>query len=356
MNKITFAIMLTLLSTVGFTMAAPEYDSMSDVTNAFEHIHLCGWGFFKGRVVVGKLEKPKDARIAARMPFHDDGSYCTALYSGRKIMFYAHGYDPIHVVSTNLVDPGVIDAGVSIFNKSKPENLRTLETRINVDKPEILSTPIKAALSINNYDYLWEDHGYRCGARRIVQVASKKAEPGEPIQFGGLSRIPYYLNLSAKGFISQKIKIDPAASGTIDLGTLKLLSATTLKITYRTRIRKNGKKWQTDETYKTGTIICNGQNEFKFTDLRDGLGNSLELRFEPKENGTVEASFFHWDENNFRTLGNIKASDAPDFSDIDIETYEGRAYLPVAENELYLFRKHEVNDTDIEILFLAERI
>ena len=43
-------------------------------------------------------------------------------------------------------------------------------------------------------------------------------------------------------FISQKIKIDPAASGTIDLGTLKLLSATTLKITYRTRIRKNGKK------------------------------------------------------------------------------------------------------------------
>ncbi|MCF6312625.1 MAG: hypothetical protein L3J39_09265 [Verrucomicrobiales bacterium] len=72
-----------------------DYESISVVKEEQSGVKSRWHG--KGKVIIGRLDMPNNAKIATRTPIYNDGSFCTALYSERKLIFYAHGYEPLWV-------------------------------------------------------------------------------------------------------------------------------------------------------------------------------------------------------------------------------------------------------------------
>lgn len=338
------AALLALVLSFNARAESPDYLAMERVDEHMEQLSY--WGLFSGYVMVGKLKSPEDARVASRILVREDGSYSLALHKTRKLVFHAHGYDPLHITSTNIISSGVVDAGTSTFSKSTAENLRTLRAQIAAQGED---TPVRARLVITNEDYVWEDHGHECGAAVTIPVKEWKLRGGGPISLADLSRAPYQLIISAPGHIRQSIRLDPQTNDAIEFDLILLMKAPRLEIAYRSRVRHNGGDWMVDAEPKTATISCDGAAEFKFTSERDGLGNSLELRMKPLNDG-VQASFFYWGEDNFRELNGLDLKYAR-FDELDLDAVPGNPRVTLRSGATYLFRKRDVNGTDIELLF-----
>jgi hypothetical protein len=336
-----------------------DYASMKDVANALqfarswndvEYTPLVGPVAPIGYVIVGRLNIPKDARVSARIPIYDDGSYCTAISRGRKLFFFAHGYKPLEITPSSKIATNVYNAGLKSFIKAKPDDIRQLEAKITAAHLSNGTLPITCSLQISNYKYLWQDHGNRCGAPITVEVASQRISSGAAIKFEQLSRIPYVLVITAPGYIKQELTISETKDGIINMGKICLMPAKKILITYRARVRQKDGKWISDDALKTAVISCDGSSEFLFSNQRDGLGNSLELRMSPKEN-IVKASFFYYQPNSFYNLGARNIKDIKGWKAVDISRATGSTEAVLQNNKLYYFRINDINGTDIELLF-----
>jgi len=304
----------------------------------------------KGIVIVGRLSAPDDLPIASRIPFQKDGSYCTALYPGRRLVFYAHGYNPLEISNSSEIAQNVYDAGSLAFSKATGKDVRQLRARAVAQNSDGKAVPVTCALQLHNEEYLWQDHGYQSGARVQVTVASQVVAQGQELAFSGLSRIPYVLVARAPGFIETRLMIARDREGVIDVGTITLVPAKTLLITYKARVRKSGGQWVGGDAIKTAAVSCDGASEFRFTDQRDGLGNTLELRMTPTPQH-VEASFFFYAPDSFYQLGRIPPTAIPEWKDVDISALTGRPKVPMQDGSLYLFTVEDINSTDIQMLF-----
>ncbi len=245
----------------------------------------------EGEVLVGSLVRPDGVIVATRTPISKDGSFATAVYPGRKLIFYAHGYDALVVDQGVKVLPSLRDVGAQTFTRASPERLRSVAGNVALDVPAS-STPvqIEAVLGITNSAYLYRDHGHR-GGNISAKVKTLTLNSGDAFRFEGLSAIPYDLKLSASGYISRKLPIDPGASGEIALGSLSLTRAPVLEFNYVAQLDlKAVADWDTSAP-GTQRVTCNGDTRFTYTDVRDKHRNQFYLRLNPLESG-VEASFW----------------------------------------------------------------
>lgn len=258
----------------------------------------------KGDVWVGRLVTPSDARVASRTAVLRDGSFATALYPGRQLVFYAHGYDPLRVEHGEEIMPSVRDAGELMFTRTAPEKLRVLKGTAklaNAAANQTTEPQISSALLLINNDYLYRDHGHRGGLVQ-VKVQEIKLTPGAPFRFDGISPLlPYSIKFSAPGFITQTRTIDPAAVGEVELHTIELQAAPVLNFRYLSQLNLDARdSWKAAEVTEK-SVVCDGDNEFVYTDQRDRLRNRLYLRLKPGEDG-VKASFWAYP-SEFRDLG-----------------------------------------------------
>ena len=301
-----------------------------------------------GKVIVGKISPLPEEQISCRFLMHSDGQFCTAVADGRTLTFYAHGYDPLIVRDLRNFQPQVLNAGTLSMQKSPPANLRTWKARVDTEDG---SEMVTATLMIRNMDFLFRDHGY-AGGSPTVRVQTSKVYSGGKLAFGGLSGIPYQVQLSATGHVTRVVDIDPAKSGIINSEPLKLMAAPTLAFSYRTRIRKDGGAWAEDRALRSKTIVCDGQSELIFSDLRDGLGNQLELRLNPDEDG-VDASFFYiHNGHGFFELGEQKISPATPWQ--APRGLRPRSSITLKSGRSYLFQIPDVHGLDIQLLFSVE--
>ncbi len=329
-----------------------NYESMRDVQDESQFVQRI-WGG-EGIVIVGKLEIPTDARISTRTPIYKDGSYCTALYRGRKLVFLAHGYDLLEIADYSSIATNVYNAGLQRFVRASPEDTRTLRGVVATKGPSGKVARIDCTLQLRNHAYLWQDHGNRCGALITVSVGSAKVDSGMPFVFTNLSRLPYVLVLTAPGYIKKEVKVDQELNDVIDLGEITLAPALSYRIKYRARVRQDGGEWIGDTDPKNSVISCDGDSEFLFTRQRDGLGNSLKLRMRPDEEGVV-ASFFYHQRNSFYDIGPISASGLPSWDAVDIANLKGDSKVLLKDGHAYLFAIDEINGTGIQVVFHVER-
>lgn len=245
----------------------------------------------QGEVLVGKLIRPAGVSVASRTQISKDGSFATAVYPGRTLIFYAHGHDALVVGSGTEVLPLVRDVGEQSFTLTPPERLRTVSGSVTLAAPApAYPVQIKAALTLTNSAYLYSDHGHR-GGNITVTVRTLTLNPGDSLRLDGLSRIPYDLALSAPGYISRKETIDPEASGEIALGSLALETAPVLDFTYVAQLDLAAVAAWDVSAPLAQKITCDGDKRFRYTDVRDEFKNPFYLRLKPLDAG-VEASFW----------------------------------------------------------------
>ena len=346
-------ISLTSCSTLNPKKSEPAYLSKVNLSQNLMFKKRIWNG--RGIVIIGRIGLPPKSKIASRVRIYPDGSYSTALYPGRTLVFYAHTYTPLAVTKFHKNQTDIYDAGTVNFVKAAKTDLRKLKLRVDLDEPKTHKNAITCKLMIRNHKSLWADHGYNCGATVNVQVASKTVTLGEKISFSQLSRIPYSLVITSPGYIKQELKIPQMQSGVIDLGKVCLKKATKFKIFYQARVRQKDKNWIGDKKIRAAVISCNGNSEFLFSNQRDGLGNSLELRMTPVDND-VKASFFYYQNDSFYNLGKRSIDSITNWKDIKKLLSNGAPEVLLKDSQLYFFRINDINGTEIELLFQVKRI
>jgi|GEM_PF-3867484 hypothetical protein len=331
--------------------SAPDYAALDQVAAEQDFIDRIWSG--AGQVVVGRLQLPPNAQVASRIPFRSDGSYCTALYPGRRLTFYAHGYDPLEIVAKNRLAPRLWDAGTQPLVPASAADRRRVQFSAAFPAARSDSPSILATLLLRNRDSLWHDDGNRCGAAISVVAETKTFAAGQTVEFDDLSRLPYVVVLTAPGHVKQERAIAPEQSGTIDLGAVALEPAPRFRLTYKVRIRHGGGPWQEDGAVHSADVICNGDAEFRFTRERDGLGNRLELRLQP-DGQAVVASFFYHKNDSFHDLGPAAPDALPGWDDMPPAPGTGAVRLPLRDGHLHSFAVDDVNGTDVRLLFRAD--
>ena len=325
-----------------YRQGTPDYMSLKTLDQELNFANRWHGG---GTVIIGRLDLPKDAEVTSRTRIFPDGSFAAAVAPGRELAFYAHGYDPLKAK--------IYDAGTLGFSRAAPDNLRSVKFTVSMADPGV-DAKATIQLIVYNHSFLFQDAGHSGGHVELV-AETKLATNGQAVIFTGLSRNPYKLVFTAPGHITQYEIIDPKQDGVIDLGHIDLIKAKTLEITYRTRVRRNGGEWITDQQPKRATIVCDGTSELRFSDIRTGLGAKLDLRLLPSGND-VYASFFYTGADFF-SLGVGSISDVGEFDSIAVdESVEADNGVKLESGGLYYFRVKDLQDTDIEMVFQPKEI
>jgi len=289
----------------------------------------------KGQVLVGRVTEPPEVEVSRRATIEADGSFATAVYPGRTLEFYAHGYDPLIIEAKEHIIGFVYDAGENHFEKSPSARLRILEASISLEAPNETSPQITAELRIPNDATVSRDHGHWQHRNEPIAESAKLAH-GEALRLEGLSPIPYELLLQAPDYIEQRIEIDPHARGSIDLGNIELQRAKLLRFRFISQFEMNRpSEWSEP---KQLDILCDGNNEFLFTDHRDKHRNRMRLRLYPEKDG-VEAGF-PWVPAEYYDLGRGSLDEfiheKRSLRDLGKPVSERR--LPLKDGHIYFFR------------------
>lgn len=314
-----------------------------------------------GIVVVGKIKNHQNYKTASRIPIQNDGSFCTAVYKSRELIFLCHGYEPLTAVNNQQIKAALqqkngdeiplIKLGEIEFTKSPEDSLRSLKGKIDLQDAPAGEQESTLTLFVQNDKYLWEDHGNEGGAVIRQTALITKVKPGQNFHFDKLSRLPYLLKIESPGYISQYTHFDEKFSGEVHFGNIVLFPAPFLEISYRARIRKNGGQWIEDKKDSKTKILCNGEASFLFSKLKDGLGNVLDLRIRPDDDG-VKASFFYHRQNSFYKLGKMDLKDLN--WDVNLHGLKGDTKAYLNKGECYYFNIKDINGTEIQLIFKVE--
>ena len=316
----------------------------------------------QGVVVVGKIKDHDKFQISSRTPIYKDGSFCTAIYRNRELIFFSHGFEALLAFNKVKVldalrnakegEIPLINVGEIAFKKSTQESLRTLQGKITLKDAPSKDHTATLTLIVQNNKYLFQDHGNSGGATLRQKALDTKVKSGEIFKFQELSKIPYLLKIESKGYVSQYSEFDENFNGDVNFGNIVLFPAPTLKISYRARVKKNNGEWIEDKKDNEITIACNGESNFVFSKLKDGLGNGLDLRIRPDDDG-VKASFFYHQKNSFYNLGKINLHNIQDWN-VNLLGLDGDTKAYLQKGHTYFFNIKSINKTQIELLFKVE--
>jgi len=325
-----------------------RYQAAERVPNEVRYRIIRNWDG-RGRVLVGRLILPYGVDISQRATIEDDGSFATAVYPGRTLEFYAHGYEPLIIEGGTNIAGSVFDTGEHPFTKSPPKRLRKLIGTVFLEETHANSPEVEVLLKIPNDATVSRDHGH-WQRRTEPTAASEKIASREQFEFYHLSPIPYELVVRAEGYIEQVLTIQPDLRGTIDLGDVHLKKAQTLKFQYVSRIDID--KVNTWPAAEETTILCNGRTQFLFTDYRDKHRNRMRLRLTPKVNH-VEAHFA-WVPAEYYDLGEGSLSDYQSgMREINLEAMSSNRRLPLKDGHVYFFRH---KGKDVNCLFSIKEL
>lgn len=334
-------------------MSLPDYASMAHVKDELPPFRF--WRGAAWKVIVGRLDIPEGVTVAARTVIYEDDSYAAGVYKDQPLIFFAHGYEPLVITQVMPLKECVFDAGVHSFVTPSVDDIRELRGTVVARGAGKEATEIRCALEIHNEEYIGTDHGYPCDANVYVTVSGQKAKADGGFEFHGLSRIPYWLRISSPGYIEQEIEIDREQNGVIDLGDVVLSWSPVYRIRYEARVRHKQGEWLYSPSGAEHSMECNGHNQFRFSDERDGLGNSLVLRMKPQDDG-VKASFFFYQES-FYDLGPLgSAAGLPAFDEVDVVGCPGRSHITLKDGHAYYFSAEDINETDIQLLFCVAEV
>ena len=350
---------LVFLSFFASLTADEKLIAFKDVEGEKRFVNRVWKGY--GIVVIGKIKNHKNYQIASRIPIRKDGSFCTALYRSRELVFLSHGYEALVAADNKLVKdtldqkvPGevsVVDVGEIEFKKPQGENFRTLKGKITLKESPSKDHEVTLSLLVLNNKYLWSDHGNEGGAVLRRLALQTKVKSGESFQFEKLPKIPYLLKIESPGYVTQYTDFDEKFTGDVHFGNMLVFPAPSLEISYRARVRKNGGKWIEDKKDSKTKIDCNGESDFLFSKLKDGLGNGLDLRIRPDDDG-VKASFFYLQRNSFYNLGKVDLKDLN--WDVNLQGLQGDTKAYLQKGNTYFFTIDSINKTQIQLLFKVE--
>ena len=303
----------------------------------------------KGQVLVARVIEPVHTEVSRRATIEDDGSFATAVYSGRSLEFYAHGYDPLIIEAKEHIAGSVYDAGENHFEKAPPQRIRQLKGTIRLESTDTQLPEVALLLNIPNDTTVSRDHGH-WQHRTEPTAESQTHHNGDPFSFEGLSAIPYELVIKAQGHIEQRIEIKPHLRGIIDLGDVSVIRAKTLRFRYVSQI--NMEKLGDWPEAQEVDILCNGRTQFLFTEHRDKHRNLMRLRLTPTEN-KVEAHF-GWIPAEYYDLG---LGNLEDFISgkrkIELSKTVSDRRLPLQEGHIYFFRH---KGKEVSCLFSIEEL
>ncbi len=236
-----------------------------------------------GNILVGRIEPPEGAKIARILTLQNDGSFATAIYPGRTLELYIHGYEPLVITPNEPVWGPICDVGTHTFEKAPPEDLRTLTGSVQAEPMKGKTPEVKLELIVQNEAYLGRDGGtwQRC-LRPVVET--KDISPGQSFSFEGLSPIPYELKISAKGFVTQTLTIQPDLRGVIDLGAIQLQRAQVLRFDYISMIDLDAPDtWPSPEDQR---VVCNNENKFLIATVADRYDSKRQFRLPVRDGHT----------------------------------------------------------------------
>lgn len=291
----------------------------------------------EGAVFVGRIAVPPNVVVATRTTIQRDGSFATAVYPGRTLVFYAHGHDPLVVSEGTEIFPKLRDAGELRFTPTPPELMRTAVGQARLADNSPSAPRIQTTLGITNLSYLWRDHGHR-GGNLTVDVRTVSLRSGDAFHFDGLSAIPYHIRFTAEGYITRQVELPPKATGKITLGPIILDRAPVLTFTYLPQIDLSAPDDWSTAAPQSQTITCDGDTRFLYTDARDRLRNKFYLRLKPGKRH-VEASFWAIP-SEFYDLGRGKLADyTADHSWIDrLPKHKPAIQQALVPGRVYFFR------------------
>jgi len=276
-----------------------RYEAAERIPAELQYRILRNWRG-EGMILIGRIVRPiPDTDIARRATIYQDESFATAIYPGRTLEFYAHGFDPLVVKPKYHIWGPLFDAGDIAFEKSPMEDLRTLSGSVRLEDANADGPEIELELRIPNNNPLSRDHGH--WQHRTVAVAERQSlQSSSEFHIEGLSPLYYELKLSAPGYIQHVSKIKSDETGTVDLGAITLHKAKTLRFDYLSRIDLDAepKTWPDPQSQE---ILCDDTTFFLFTDYRDELRNRMRLRL-PVTDGVIEATF-PWVPSEYYDLG-----------------------------------------------------
>lgn len=242
-----------------------------------------------GRVVVGRVElqDPTDKTlIVSRTEILDEGYFAAALYPSRQLCFRAHGYEPLNVSFPSGFEP-IVFVDDLVLVPTEPSERSQWHGRITgLDRQEKAEVVLRVAPA----PLLWEDWAYECAANYTAFVAKKELSSGQTFTFSGLSPISYEVEITAPGYNAVSETRLVTRGATELMGDVELVRSARFDFEYVSQFS------DVDElralSRQTATITCDGKGRFLFTDERDELGNRLDLRINPNDEGPEIAFWF----------------------------------------------------------------
>lgn len=254
----------------------------------------------KGNVVVGQVRIPDGLlvnKIASRTVLTPDGHFAAALYPGKTLNLFAHGYRAVSIrVPSNAAKIHRVDP---FFLQRMPDaEMASVRGTVSMSNRHS-RTPVRVQLKIEQPPPIWDDDGYEGGDMQPV-VAKTRVAPGEEFHFDGLSDFPYVLSVDAPHFIERNIPIITSDTKETDLGEIELQMAPRVQFACVSQFADSTSISELPRT--TIDVECNGANTFLMTSQKDELGNSLDLRLRCADENKVVASFW-FSPSRFYDLG-----------------------------------------------------
>jgi len=214
-NKIILVLCFIIPSVYGQTLTPEDFIRQTGLRKEFEAAQNSLRYFPDGRgtVVYGQLAIAPETRkdIVSRVRVYPSGYFVAAIYEGRSLCFYRHGYEPIQI-AVDSQSPRSMDVGKLQFKPMAADKTFSISGKIKVS-PELKSAKFTVSLIIPMPPQIFNDDGYQCGAVVAHKVADQIITAEQSYHFAGLLPIKYLLEIKSEKSILRQIFFYPTGLG-----------------------------------------------------------------------------------------------------------------------------------------------
>jgi hypothetical protein len=309
-----------------------------------------------GHVLAGRVVLENGDHIAnCRSRLLADGSFCAAVYPGRDLVVYAHGYEPLILTPPSSPNYAIAYYGDITMTRLPEAELASVRGTLVLGPNASASGEMATLrLMLDKPPPIWNDSGDEGSSIGFTPLVAEKQVGLGAFEFKGLSPSPYRLNVSRTGYIIQSIPFSPDRKGVVDLGNIVLQKARVLTFRYLSRTRTAGATWVEQAGIAASSIICDGHTPLHYADAKDSLGNKLDIRLTPKDEG-VEASFFFnpGTQSVFYDLGPGTVESLGIYSRAEelVAKATPQPNVILQTGHCYLFSATNINGADVDLLF-----
>lgn len=297
----------------------------------------------EGVILIGKLHEPDAVAVSRQVTIEEDGSFATAVASGKELIFYAHGHRPLVVEPANLIEGPLYDVGELSF-EPLPKEERPELTLIAVTHNTRFEQEIEARLILERCASLSRSGGTWQGWAEPV-VEKRTIKHGERVTFSGLGLNPYRLELWADGYVVHSVDVQPESENDIDLGALVVEPAKKLRIRFLGNFDlEDSDAWP---EISTTEIVANGKAQFVFNRYKHPKGYYKTSKMRLKPDGSQVEIYYPVIPSEYYDLGEgIISSFIDDRQWLDgLESHKVQRPIHLRSGHVYFFqnKRREAN-------------